>query len=156
MEKQLQELINKLRWMLSVLKLMEKQMLWDTPEHARYNVRKICDEEGLSASEKNLICACIFQESNYHVKAISKPNNDGTIDYGLCQYNNGKNKQGKAYWIGEGAAFRDIDEVLNDPEKGVRLMIKMYKLGKLNYWSSYSTGAYKRWMAQESRKGIPY
>jgi hypothetical protein len=153
MEKQLQELINKLRWMLSVLKLMEKQMLWDTPEHSRYNVRKICDEEGLSASEKNLICACIYQESEFLNTAVChNKNKKGEItssDWGIVQCND--------HWhIGEGKAFPSVEYVVNNPEKMVRWMIQMYKLGLLRLWVSYSSGAYKKHLARESRRGVPY
>lgn len=123
--------------------------LWDTPQHAYHSTRLICDEMNLSVAEKNLICSCIYQESEFHKGAIGKPNHDGTIDYGLCQYNNGT-LRGIPLWIGPGAAFRDINEVLSDPEKGVRIMIKTYQAGHLNWWASYSTGANKKWLLPDS------
>jgi len=121
-------------------------LLWDTPERARHSARVMCDNAGLTVAEKNVITACIKQESDFMPRAIGKPNSNGTRDYGLCQYNDGKNKKGQAYWIGAGAVFRDIEEVLNDPEKNVRVMISEFKRGNIKYWASYSTGAYKKWL----------
>lgn len=126
---------------------METEILkWDNPKDARHSVRVMCDEAGLTVAEKNIITACIFQESAFNPKAIGKPNKNGTIDRGLCQYNDGKNKKGQAYWIGEGADFKDIEEVLNDPEKNVRVMIREFKAGHIKWWSSFSTGAYLKFM----------
>lgn len=120
--------------------------LWDTKESARHSIRVICDEEGLNVTDKNVICACIQQESNFNPKAVGKPNSNGTIDYGLCQFNNGHNKSGVPFWIGPGATFSSIEEVLNNPEKNVRVMIDEFKHGRLSLWSSYSTGAYKKFL----------
>ena len=120
---------------------------WDTPQNVRHSVRVMCDNAGLSVEAKNIITACIKQESNFIPKAVGKTNSNGTTDYGLCQYNNGRNrKTGAYYWIGPGADFANIAEVLNDPEKNVRIMIREYKKGNIKLWSSYSTGAYKRWL----------
>ena len=120
--------------------------LWSTPAEARRSARVIMDEHGLSWSQKDLLCACIQQESKFNPKAVSPLNKNGTRDWGLAQFNDGKNAQGVPYWIGSGAAFKDTDEVLNNPEKNVRIMIEQYKRGNLNYWASYSTGAYKQWL----------
>lgn len=127
---------------------------WDTPANARHSSRVIMDEMGLTGlvdkptklKAKDLLCACIQQESGFNPRAIGAKNSNGTTDYGLCQYNDGKNAQGQAYWIGKGADFKDIDEVLGDPEKNVRVMVREYKKGNLKYWSSYSTGAYRKWL----------
>lgn len=94
---------------------------------------------------KDLLCMCIKQESGWNPKAIGKPNKNGTQDFGLCQYNNGHNAKGVPLWIGKGAVFKDTNEVLNDPEKNVRIMVKTYLAGHLNWWASYSTGAYRKW-----------
>lgn len=127
---------------------------WDTPEHVRHSIRVMCDEAGLSFYWKNVITACIYQESNFNPRAIGKTNKNGTTDYGLCQYNNGKNKQGQAYWIGSGAAFTSIEEVLNSPEKNVRVMIEQFKAGNLHLWASFSTDAYLRWL-QKVQQPVP-
>lgn len=124
----------------------EPKYKWDTKANVRHSVRVICDEEGLNWANKNLICACIEQESGFNPKAIGKINKDGTQDFGLCQYNNGKNGRGQAYWIGANADFKNVDEVLNNPEKNVRVMIREFERGNLKYWSSYKTGAYKKYL----------
>jgi hypothetical protein len=159
MEKQLQELINKLRWMLSVLKPMEKQMLWDTPEHARYNVRKICDEEGLTFDQKTLLCSCVMQESGFDNTAKGynrdKNGNITSTDHGVAQVND--------YWHigvwpnGRKKTYPSVEYVVNNPELMIRWMAKTLKrTGKLQPWSSWTTGAYKKWMNTESRPGVPY
>lgn len=121
-------------------------LLWDTRENVRHSIRVKCDNAGLTLHEKEIITACIRQESNFNPKAVGKQNSNGTTDYGLCQYNNGKNKKGVPYWIGPGAVFRDTEEVLNSPEKNVDVMIQYFKYGQISLWSSYSTGAYLKWM----------
>ena len=69
-------------------------MLWDTPSHIRYNVRKMCDDAGLSWFQKRDICAIIRQESNWDPKAVNSRNANGTKDWGLLQINDHK-----GYWI---------------------------------------------------------
>ena len=131
---------------LDELKTVQVKYLWDNPVNAKHSVRVLCDEMGLSVNDKNILDACIHQESDYNPKAIGKTNSNGTIDYGICQFNNGKNAYGVPYWIGQGAYFSSTDEVLNNPEKCVREMIAQYKLGHISWWSSYSTGAYKKYL----------
>jgi len=126
---------------------VNKKYLWDNKVNVRHSCRVIMDEYGLRWGEKDLLCACIQQESQFNPRAIGKANSNGTVDYGLCQYNTGKNKTtGQAYWIGVGADFKDINEVLDSPEKNVRIMVREYKKGNLKLWSSYITGAYKKFM----------
>lgn len=143
--KEAERLIREASIIIQSIKDMGK-LKWDTPANVRHSVRVMCDEAGLSLAAKNIITACIQQESQFNTKAIGQPNRNGTIDYGLCQYNNGRNARGVPYWIGPGADFASIEEVLNDPEKNVRVMIREYKKGNIRYWSSYSTGAYKKWL----------
>lgn len=129
-------------------------LLWDTPIHVRHSVRVMCDNAGLTyshmydpvVSDKNILCGCIQQESQFNPKAEGKINNNGTKDFGLAQFNNGKNASGTPLWIGPGADFASIEEVLNDPEKNIRIMIREFKAGHANYWSSFKTGAYKQWL----------
>lgn len=111
---------------------------WDTPVLARHSVRVICDEEGLTLEQKNLITAVISCESGFRVNAING-NKDGTTDYGICQYN--------SYWyIGKGKPIASIDEALNNPEKCVRVMIKQFKKGQLKDWICYRHGLYKKYL----------
>lgn len=111
--------------------------LWDNPTNVRHSVRVICDEEGLTIGEKNVICACIHQESQFDTKAKNK-NKDGSWDLGLCQYN--------SYWYVEKAKLITEDQAMNDPEFCVRLMIKRYRQGFLRDWVSYKSGAYKKYL----------
>lgn len=116
-------------------------LLWATPRQAWHSVRVLCDELGLGYQEKNLICACIFQESRFSNKAVGK--NPGSTDWGIVQVND-------YYNIGAGKAFSSVGYVLIHPETCVRWMISMYRAGKLNLWSSYKTGAYKQWLRPNS------
>lgn len=135
----------KLKLLLQLLKIMQTP-LWDTPEKARHSVRVICDEEGLSVKDKNILTACVQVESGFDPQAIGKHNSNGTRDWGISQFNDGKNAQGVPYWIGEGAAFSSTDEVLNNPEKCIRLMCKMWLARKQYLWSSFQSGAYKKYL----------
>lgn len=126
-------------------------MLWDTKSHIRRNVRVMCDDAGLTTAQKNILCACIRQESNWDPKAVSPLNKNNTRDYGLVQINNHV-----GYWIGDGLYFSSIDEVLNNPEKSARFMIKQFKAGKQNFWSSYNSKAYLKWLLSESLPSTPY
>lgn len=114
--------------------------LWGTKEEARHSVRVICDEEGLSVNEKNLICAVIECESGFDTKAVHK-NNDArkSVDYGLCQYN--------SFWyIGEGKPIASVDEALNNPERCVRVMIQQFRNGRLKDWVCFSSNRYKKFI----------
>lgn len=127
------------------------KFLWDTPSHIRRNVRLMCDAAGLSVWMKNVLCACIKQESNYNPKAIGSVNKNLTRDFGLVQINNHI-----GYWIGDGLYFKDTNEVLNNPEKCVRFMISQFKSGHASYWSSFSSKAYLKWLPIESLPSVPY
>lgn len=124
---------------------LKPKYIWSDPISACHSVRAICDEEKLNYAEKNLIAQVVNAESGFKPHVIGKINSNGTQDFGLCQYNNGKNSKGVPYWIGEGATFKDVDEVLSDPEKNVRVMVKTFRQGKLSLWSSYKSGAYLKY-----------
>ncbi len=142
------QLLTKTVSVYKTLAIMQQQeLLWDNPANVRHSCRVIMDEYNLSWAEKDLLCACIEQESRFKVGAIGSLNADGTRDYGLCQFNNGVNKEtGEPFWIGKGADFASIDEVLADPSKNVRILVREYKKGNLKWWASYSTGAYKQFL----------
>jgi hypothetical protein len=115
----------------------EPGLMWDTPQQAFHSVRVICDEMGLNLEQKNEICYTINGESEFHIKAVGKPNKNGTRDWGICQFNDGAIK-GIQIWIGKGATFKDTDEVLNNPEKCVRTMINTYKAGHIGWWYGHA------------------
>lgn len=127
---------------------------WDTPANARHSVRVICDEEGLPLERnilvngkfylpKDIICACIQQESQFDNNAICRNRNKAgkvvSSDWGIAQVND-------YYHIGIGKEFPSVSYVVNNPDKAVRWMVEMYKAGKLGLWVSYSSGAYKKWL----------
>lgn len=116
-------------------------LLWDTQKHSYHSTRVLCDEMGLSLEEKNLICACIYQESQFKNSAVGR--NSNTTDWGIVQVND-------YYHIGAGKDFPSVEYVVNNPEKMVRWMIRCYKQGQLKMWASYSTGVYKHWLIPTS------
>ncbi len=113
----------------------------------RHNVRVKCDLAGLDLKGKNIITACIEQESDFYPLAEGKINLNGTHDWGICQFNDG-HLHGVPLWIGSGAAFSSVQEVLSNPGKCVDVMIEEYKAGHIGWWSSYHTGAYLKFMPQ--------
>ena len=157
-------------WLLNILKALTVALMgllaqlktktgsippydWSTTEKSRYNVRRICDDMGLTFEEKVTICACIYQESGFNNNAKCRNRDkDGNLlstDWGLCQIND--------FWhCGAGKTFQSAEYVVAHPEECVRWMIKMYKAGQLKLWVSYSAGHYKKWLTSESRPGVPY
>lgn len=121
---------------------------FDTPAHAWHAVRVLCDNAGLTYDAKNVICACIYQESRFNNKAVNHNINSQTriitsSDFGICQIND-------RFHIGLGKDFPSVTYVLANPDKAVQWMISMYRTGKLNLWVSYSSGAYERWLSPSS------
>lgn len=127
---------------------------WSTRANIYHNVRVLCDLAGLTVDEKNLICACIYQESNFYnylpdgqdVKHINYEKDGVTVsstDWGLCQVND-------YFHIGAGKDFPSVQYVMSTPEAVVKWMIGMYKAGDLNQWDSYLHGAYKQWLLPTS------
>ncbi|MCR4311328.1 MAG: transglycosylase SLT domain-containing protein [Candidatus Taylorbacteria bacterium] len=118
---------------------------WDNYDSSRHSVRVICDEMGLTLAEKNLIAACIMQESQFNNNAIGRnKDKDGRVlstDWGICQIND--------YWhVGTGKRWSSVAQIVNNPDKAVKWMIQMYKQGLLKLWVSYSSGAYKKYLGK--------
>lgn len=120
---------------------------WISPQSNYHNTRVLCDLAGLSVDEKNLICACVFQESRFNIDAINhNKDSHGNIlstDYSLIQVND-------FYHIGAGKDFPSVSYVLANPDKQVEWMIHMYKIGLLKQWVSFSSRAYKQWLLPSS------
>lgn len=120
---------------------------FDTPQHAWHGARVLCDNAGLTLQEKNIISACIYQESRFKNTAKNLNKNAAgkvtSTDWGICQVND-------YYHIGAKGDFPSVDYVLQNPEKVIDWMIKMYKAGLLKQWVSYSSGAYARWLDPNS------
>ena len=124
-------------------------LVWDTATNCEHAVRVTCDNQGLTPEEKDIIQACVHQESdfmNYHpdgtpVKNINL-NKDGSLsstDWGIVEIND-------YFHIGPGKDFPSVDFVMANPQKCVEFMISMYKEGKLGLWSSYKSGAYRKYL----------
>ncbi len=116
---------------------------WNTPIAARHSVRLICDEEGLSVNDKNILDACVHVESGYNPLAEhmnkDKNGNVWSTDYGICQIND--------YWnIGTGKPFPSVQYVLDNPESCIRWMCKQWKAGNQHLWASFTSGAYKKFL----------
>ncbi len=111
---------------------------WSTPEAARHSLRVICDEEGLTVDQKNLMSQVVHCESGY-LTDIKHPNldKDGRVastDYGICQWND--------YYHGKEIS---PDDALHDPEKAVRLMCKYVREGLITQWVCFTSGLYKEY-----------
>lgn len=121
---------------------------WGNTVSAHHNVRVICDLEGLTYDQKQILTACVYQESGFKVNPKPNQNKDpktGVVwstDYGIVQVND-------HFHIGEGKDFPSVDYVISHPEECLRWMCRIYKTtGSLQPWSSFSTGAYKKWLGK--------
>lgn len=124
---------------------------WDTSQLARHSIRVICDEQGLSLANKNLITAVIQAESGFYNYKDGKPlkrlnfKKDGvtlsSTDWGICQINDTP-----TWHIGKGLYFASVDDVMANPDKAVRFMIAMLKADKLNLWVAYINGSYIKFL----------
>lgn len=132
----------------------ESELRWDTVERARKSVRVICDQEGLTATQKNQLCATVGAESGWQSYYLSGPkkgqpvklqNKDKTTgqvwstDWGICQINDW-------YHIGKGKSFPSVQYVLDNPEACIRWMARHWKAGRAHWWIAYKSGAYKKFL----------
>ena len=118
---------------------------WDAPADCRHNVRVICDLVGLTLDQKNILTACVADESGFLTNPRPNRNKDknGVVwstDYGIVQVND-------YFHIGPGKDFPSVQYVLDNPEACVRWMAEYYKThGNLNAWASYTSGVYKNYL----------
>ena len=122
-------------------------MDFSTPQTAYHATRVLCDNAGLNVNEKNLICACIYQESEFRNTAVCINRNTQGIetsrDVGLVQVN--------SYWhCGPGKDFPSTDYVVAHPEEAVNWMIKCYQEGQLKMWVSFLSKEYLKWLKIDS------
>lgn len=114
---------------------------WSIIPAAHHNVRALCDLEGLTYQQKQVLTACVYVESGFNINAIHRnKGTDGKVwstDYGICQWND----------VFHGSEITP-DEALHNPEKAVRLMCQYWKAGKMSQWVSYSGGYYKQYLGK--------
>ena len=97
---------------------------------------------GVSYHLKNIITAVIQAESGFNIKAKNENKRNGKVwstDWGICQIND-------YWWIGSNKYFKSVDEVLNNPEKSVRFMVRQAKAGNLKLWSAFNNQSYLKFM----------
>jgi hypothetical protein len=120
-----------------------QELAWGDPVAARHSARVVMDTFNLSWKEKDLLCAVIKAESGFDNNAVCKNRNEKgevtSIDVGICQINS-------RYHCGEGADFPSTDYVVTHPAEVVAWMVKMYRLGHLNWWCAYQNGSYKKYL----------
>lgn len=131
----------------------ETSNTWDTQQHNYHNTRVLCDSANLTLQQKNIVCACIYQESQFYnylpngspVKHENIVNGKvSSTDWGIVQVND-------YFHIGVGKDFPSVEYVLSNPDKCIQWMIDiMAKTGKLQPWSSYTSGAYVQWLSTDS------
>ena len=132
--------------------LKNETMLFDTPKHAYHSVRVMADNAGFTLAQKNDLCGTIFQESGFIITATGKPNSDGSVDHGICQFNDNP----KMGWIGTGCLFSSVQDCIDNPERAVAEMIQCFKDGHQNWWMGYAVRA--KWLEANSPMwllGIP-
>lgn len=121
---------------------------FSTPQKAFHSTRVLCDEMGLNYDQKNEICATIYGESEFDIRAINYNKNAKDVvtstDYSLCQIND-------RYHIGKGKTFPSVEYVLNNHDKVVKWMIEMYKQGNIDWWIAHKNGSYLRWIPKTSK-----
>lgn len=123
----IQKILDLLRTLFSLQTRLEKIKI-------EIMIRETAREEGLSKYWEDVLVAVIKAESGLNPKTINR-NRNGTTDLGLCQFND--------YWYKSVISPYDA---LNNPEKAVRIMSRMFKEGRQNDWISYRTKSYIRYL----------
>lgn len=119
---------------------------FDTVQNSQICVRLLCIKEALTPAQQAELYAVIEAESGFKNDLIH-PNRDAktgellSTDYGICQVND-------FYHIGTGKDFPTVAFVIDNPEAVVTWMIEMYKAGKIDLWSAYQNGSYKKYLPQ--------
>src|SRR4051812_44496803 len=89
------------QWLLSLIKKMPTEQ-----QQTEAMVRRVCVEEGMPPEQTETIVAVIWGESQMNPLAINRKNKNGSVDYGICQFNDASPIDPKHdYWIGPGKTF---------------------------------------------------
>lgn len=97
----------------------------------------ICKERGLSQEDIDILAAVIMAESRWDDKAKGY-NPNGTIDFGLCQFND--------YWYWQREQIIHPQVALNSPERAIHVFINQYLKGRIGDWCTYSSGLYLKYL----------
>jgi hypothetical protein len=132
------------QWLLD----LQKRLMPQSKQELEQMVRRVCQEEGMNYAQTNLIVAVIWAESGMNPRAINRKNKNGSIDYGLCQFNDGPpNDPKRDYSIGPGKKFSTPEEVLNNPEKCVRVMCwRVKQKNGIKDWAAFNNGSYIKYL----------
>lgn len=139
----------------AVLPVAPAALKFDTVQNSQISVRLLCAQNGLTVGQQAEVYAVIEAESGFN-NTLTHPNIDpvtkklDSTDYGICQVND-------EYHIGIGKDFPSVAFVLENPQDVVVWMIEMYKAGKIDLWSAYENGSYKKYLPQSqgAKVGIP-
>lgn len=107
-------------------KLLILRMIEKTAKEAGIALETQTYKEGL---------AVIAAESGFNPKAINR-NVNGTVDYGLCQFND--------YWYWEKENVISPQAAM-DPKKALYVFWRYFPKRKDN-WTTYKTGVYKKYI----------
>lgn len=94
-------------------------------------VRRIASRFKVDA---DILVAVIWAESGMNPKAVNR-NQNGTTDYGLCQFND--------YWYRHAISPYDA---LNHPERAVEVMCRAWEIGRQNDWIAYRNKSYLQYV----------
>lgn len=132
--KQLKKEIQRKRKLLDLLRKILGLMTLKEKAEMELMIREMAKEKGLREQTTDILVAVIKCESGLNPRAINK-NSNGTIDYGLCQFND--------YW------YHNIispEVALNNPKKAVEVMIEQLKKNRANDWICYRSKKYKEFL----------
>lgn len=127
LRKEIQKKLKLLELLRMLLQLVTKKEKLET----EIMIRQIAKAKGLTNNMTDELVATIKCESGMDVRAINK-NKNGTIDNGLCQFND--------YWYGK---VISPSVALNNPRRAVEVMCDMWNKGRQNDWICYRVGYYK-------------
>ena len=120
----IRKILNTMWQMLGLQTELEK-LQWEV------SARKIAKTHGI---DEDIFAAVLYCESGMNPKAVNR-NKNGTIDYGICQFND--------YW------YKDIispEVALNQPEAALNIMAKMWEKGRQSDWICYRNKRYISWL----------
>lgn len=108
-----------------------------TTTQSSFSLTSLWIQAGGSAALAPVMAAIALAESGGRVSAIGGPNNNGTYDYGLWQINSSHSSYNKA-------------DLTSDPLYNARAAVAIEKSQGLTAWSTYTSGAYEKYVGQNA------